>query len=98
MRTIPLNVAASSSFALMIGERIKFAEQNPLQSYKVPHRLKLPGGVEATMHESTEKLVAPVLAVAKKYGATIAFCCFSKTVKWWQQLATPTSSRCLLGK
>jgi hypothetical protein len=54
----------------MIDESIKFAEQNPLQSYKVPHRLKLPGEFEAPLldnaYESTEKLVAPVLAVAKK--------------------------------
>ncbi len=55
MRMIPLNVAASSSFALMIGESIKFAEQNPLQSYKVPHHLKLPGEFEATMHMSQQK-------------------------------------------
>jgi hypothetical protein len=52
MRTIRLNVAASSNFALKIGESIK---QNPLQSYKVPHHLKLPGEFEATMHMSQQK-------------------------------------------
>ena len=52
---IPFNVAAASSFALMIDESIKFAKQNPLQSYKVPHRLKLPGKFEATMHMSQQK-------------------------------------------
>jgi hypothetical protein len=55
MRTIPLNVAASSSFALMIGESIEFTEHNSLQSYKVPHRLKLPGEFKATMQTSQQK-------------------------------------------
>ncbi len=49
MRTITLNVAASSSFALMTGKSIQFAEQNPL------HHLKLPGEFEATMHMRQQK-------------------------------------------
>ena len=37
---LAFNTAASSSFALMIEESMKFARQNTLQNYKVPHRLK----------------------------------------------------------
>ena len=33
---IAFNTAASSSFALMIEESMKFARQYPLQSFKVP--------------------------------------------------------------
>ena len=72
MKMIAFDTAASSSFALMMEESMKFARQNPLQSYKVPHRLKFSGELLDNAYESTEKLVAPILAVAKKYGATIA--------------------------
>ena len=68
---IAFNTAASSSFALKIEESMKFARQNPLQSYKVPHSHKFSGKLLDKSYESTEKLVAPILAVAKKYGATI---------------------------
>ena len=51
---------------------MKFARQNPLQSYKVPPRLKFLGELLDNAYESTEKLVAPILAVKPKYGATIA--------------------------
>ena len=68
---IAFNTAASSSFALMTEESMKFARQNPLQSYKVPHSHKFSGKLLDKSYESTEKLVAPILAVAKKYGATI---------------------------
>ena len=51
---------------------MKFARENPLQSHKVPHRLKFSGELLDNVYESTEKLVAPILAVATKYGATIA--------------------------
>ena len=51
---------------------MKFARQNQLQSYKVPHRLKFTGELLDNAYESTEKLIAPILAVATKYGATIA--------------------------
>ena len=34
---IAFNTASSSSFAIMIEESMKFARQNPLQKYKVPH-------------------------------------------------------------
>ena len=40
---IAFNTAASSSLAIMIEESMKFARQNPLQKYKVPHRLKFSG-------------------------------------------------------
>ena len=40
---MPFNVATSSSFADMIGESLSFRENNSLQSYKVPGRLKLSG-------------------------------------------------------
>ena len=69
---IAFNAAASSSFALMTEESMKFARQNPLQSYKVPHRHKFSGELLDKAYESTKKLVAPILAVPKKYGATIA--------------------------
>ena len=51
---------------------MKFARYNPLQSYKLPHQLKFSGELLDKAYESTEKLVAPILAVAKQYGATIA--------------------------
>ena len=51
---------------------MKFARENPLQSHKVPHRLKFSGELLDNVYESTEKLAAPILAVATKYGATIA--------------------------
>ena len=54
------------SFALMIEESMKFARQNPLQSYKVPHSHKFSGELLDKAYESTEKLVAPILAVQKK--------------------------------
>ena len=69
---IAFNIAASSSFALMIEESMKFARQNPLQSYKVPHRHKFSGELLDKAYESTEKFGAPILAVAKRFGATIA--------------------------
>ncbi len=49
-------------------ESINFAKQNPLQSYKIPHRLKLSGELLDKAYKSTENLVFPVfpvLAVAK---------------------------------
>ena len=54
---------------------MKFARENPLQSHKLPHRLKFSGellDIVDNAYESTEKLAAPILAVATKYGATIA--------------------------
>ena len=51
---------------------MKLARQNPPQSYKVPHRLKFSGEHLDNAYKSTEKLVAPILAVKPKYGATIA--------------------------
>jgi hypothetical protein len=69
---IAFNTAGSTSFALMIEESMKFARQYPLQSYKVPNRQKNYGELLDKAYESTEKLVAPILAVGKKYGASIA--------------------------
>ena len=51
---------------------MKFARQNPLQSYKVPRRLKFFGELLDNAYESAEKLVAQILAVKPKYAATIA--------------------------
>ena len=51
---------------------MKFARQYCLQRYKVPDRHKFSGKLLDKAYESTEKVVAPILAVAKKYGATIA--------------------------
>jgi len=69
---ISFNVANSSSFGRMIAESMKFAKQNPFQSYKPPSRKRLCGELLDQAYKSTEQLVAPLLAVAKKYGATIA--------------------------
>ncbi len=55
--------------ALMIGESIKFAEPNPLQIYKVPHRLKLSGEFEATMNMSQQKNLSLLsLQLLKKWS------------------------------
>ena len=59
---IAFKAAASSSFALMTEESMKFARQNPLQSYKVPHRHKFSGellfwGTQIFWGTPTEKLV-----------------------------------------
>ena len=61
-----IDSAASSSLALMIEESMNFTRLNLLQSYKVPHRLKFSGEYLDNAYESTEKLVALILAVAKK--------------------------------
>ena len=80
--------AASSSFTLMIEESMMFARQNPLQSYKVPHRPKFSGELLDNGYESTEKLVAPIFVVKPKYGATIA-CQRAQDVclGWWRYVA-----------
>ena len=44
-----------------------------LQSYKAPSRKRSSGDLHDQAYKSTEQLVAPILAVAKKYGATIFF-------------------------
>ena len=62
---IAFNTAAFSSFALMV-------EDSQDKSYKVAHRVKFSGELLDNAYESTEKLVAPILAVATKCGATIA--------------------------
>jgi hypothetical protein len=69
---IPFNVADSPSCAAMIEEAMTFRQQNPLQPYKVPLRRKLSGDLLDKAYESTEHGVLPILAEAKKYGATIA--------------------------
>ena len=61
-----INAAATSSFALMIEESIKFTRQYSLQ---VPDWHKFSGDFLDKVYESTGKLVAPILAVAKQYGA-----------------------------
>ena len=68
---ISFNVADSSSFARMIEENMRFAKQNPFQSYKAPSRKRLSGELLDQAYKSTEQLVAPILAIAKKFGATI---------------------------
>jgi hypothetical protein len=69
---IAFNVADSSSFQNMIDECMKFSKQNPFQSYKTPSRKKLSGELLDKAYESTEQLIAPHLAAAKKFGVTIA--------------------------
>ena len=56
----------------MIEEAMTFRQQNPLQPYKVLLRRKLSGDLLDKAYESTEHGVLPILAEAKKYGATIA--------------------------
>ena len=63
--------SVSSSFTLMIEENMKFARQHHLQSYKVPHWPTFSGELLDNSYESTEKLVALILAVAKKYWETM---------------------------
>ena len=69
---ISFNVADSSSFACMLEENMRFAKQNPFQSYKTPARKRLSGELLDQAYKSTEQRVAPILAIAKKFGATIS--------------------------
>ena len=69
---ISFNVADSSSFARMLEESMRFAKQNPFQSYKAPSRKRLSGELLDQAYKSTQQLVAPILAIAKKFGATIS--------------------------
>ena len=58
----------------MIEERIKFSKQNLVQPYKAQNRQKLEylsGELLDRAYASTEKIVAPTITAAAKYGATI---------------------------
>ena len=63
---ITFNVADSSSFAGrrtgMIEESLRFAKQNPFQSYKAPSRKRLSRELLDQAYISTELLAAPILA------------------------------------
>ena len=50
---------------------MRFAKQNAFQSYKAPSSKRLSGELLDQAYKSTEQLVAPILAIAKKFGATI---------------------------
>ena len=63
---ISFNVADSSSFARMIEENMRFAKQNPFQSYKAPSLILSSGKLLNQADKSTEQP-----AIAKKFGATI---------------------------
>ena len=62
MRTAFTHVAGSSSFACMIEESMRFAKQNPFQSYKAPSRKRLSRELLDQAYISTELLAAPILA------------------------------------
>ena len=70
---IAFNTAESSGFAFMIDDH-EVGQKNPHQSTMVPHHwhLKFSWKLLDKAYGSTEKLVTPILAVAKKYGASIA--------------------------
>ena len=55
---IAFNIADSTSFISMIDESIKFAKQNPLQSYKTPSRKTLSGELLDQAYASTDQVVA----------------------------------------
>ena len=68
--SISFNVADSSSFARMTEESMRFAKQNPFQSYKAPSCKRLSGGLFVQTYRSTEQRTDPFLAIDKKSGAT----------------------------
>ena len=70
--SISFNVADSSSFARMIEENMRFAKQNPFQSYKAPSLKQLSKELLDQADKSTEQLVVPILAIDKKFGTTIS--------------------------
>ena len=53
---VTFNTAAPSSFALMIGESMKFARQYPLQIYNVPDQQKFSSCVITCMTVKQEVL------------------------------------------
>ena len=67
---ISFNAADSSSLERMIEESMRFAKQNPLQSYQTPSRKRSSGELLDQADKSTEQLVAPILAIAGIFGAT----------------------------
>ena len=60
-KSISFNVADSSSFAHMIEENMRFAKQNPFQSYKAHCRKQFSGALLDHADKSTEH----ILAIAK---------------------------------
>ena len=54
----------------MTEKSMRFAKQNLFQSYKSPSRKLLFGELLDQAYKSTEQLVAPILASAKKFGTT----------------------------
>ena len=71
----------------MIDKSVKFARKTPHQSYKEPHSLKFSGELLDKAYESTEKLVALNLAVAKIYHTTIASDGWSQSWILWRAAA-----------
>ena len=71
--SISFNAADSSSFARMRWHDRKeheIRQKNLFQSYKSPSRKLLFGELLDQAYKSTEQLVAPILASAKKFGTT----------------------------
>jgi hypothetical protein len=99
-KAIPFNVAAPSSFALMIDESIKFARHNPLQSYRVPDRHKwtdlhnpLYGAFQRPRASETGLLIGTSTqrsATGSNLKPLRNLSTFTQTAKWWRQLAMPT--------
>ena len=59
-----------ASLELVIEERMKFARQNPLQNYKVPHRLKFSGKLLDNSYDSAcaKALKDPFFMCDKVHG------------------------------
>ena len=66
---------------------MRFAKQNPFQSYKASSRKRLYGKLLDQAYKSTEQLVAPILAIAKQFGATIRS-------DGWSDAASTNSESC----
>ena len=70
---IAFNVADSTSFFSIIDENIKFAKQDPLQSYKTPTRKKLSGELLDQEH-ANKKLSGELLDQELASASTEATC------------------------
>ena len=56
----------------MLEESMRFAKQNTFQSYKAPSCKRLSWELLDQAYKSTEQRAAPILAIAKEFGAKIS--------------------------
>jgi hypothetical protein len=68
---IAFSDANLSSFAVLIEKSIKFGKHRTLQSHATLHCKKIAGELLDKAYASTEEMVAPLLASAGIFGATI---------------------------